>query len=59
MPRDKEELRKMKVLTGEHKGTIFIHEEEYAIVVSSETFSEDDTVLYRTFEKEELMEIKI
>jgi len=56
---DKEEPLKKQVLSGEHKGTIFIHDEEYAIVVSSETFSEDDTVLYSTFENEELVVLPI
>lgn len=57
MSNNKETPLKKQVLSGEHKGTIFIHDEEYAVVVSSETFSEDDTVLYSTFEKEELVEL--
>lgn len=48
-----------QVLSGEHTGTIFIHDEDYARVLVSKTFSEDDEVLFSTFENEEMRDVKI
>lgn len=52
-------IKGKQVLSGEHTGTIFIHDEEYARVLVSKTFSEDDEVLYSTFANEELRDVQI
>lgn len=48
-----------QVLSGEHAGTIFLHDEEYARVLVSKTFSEDDEVLFSTFANEELRDVDV
>ncbi len=52
-------IKAKQVLSGEHTGTIFLHDEEYARIIVSTTFSEDDEVLYSTFANEELREVQV
>ncbi len=52
-------IKGKQVLSGEHTGTIFLHDEEYARIIVSTTFSEDDEVLYSTFANEELREVQV
>lgn len=52
-------IKGKQVLSGEHTGTIFIHDDEYARVLVSKTFSEDDEVLFSTFENEEMRDVSI
>lgn len=52
-------IKGKQVLSGEHTGTIFLHDEEYARVLVSKTFSEDDEVLFSTFANEELRDVQI
>lgn len=46
-------------MSGEHFGTIFIHDDNVAKIIVSKTFSEDDEVLYSTFENEEMREVDV
>lgn len=53
------EIQGKQVLTGEHAGTILLHDAEFARVLVSKTFSEDDEVLFSTFENEEMRDVEI
>ena len=53
------DIKGKQVLSGEHKGTIFIHDDECARIMVSSTFSEDDEVLFKTFDSEELRDVDI
>lgn len=48
-----------QVLSGIHTGTIFIHDGENARIIVSKTFSQDEQVLFSTFENEELRDVHI
>ncbi|AFA44807.1 pyruvate formate-lyase [Klebsiella phage K64-1] len=52
-------IKAKQILSGEHTGTIFLHDDEYARILVSKTFSEDDEVLFSTFENEEMREVDI
>lgn len=52
-------IKAKQVMTGEHIGTIFIHDDNIAKIIVSKTFSEDDEVLYSTFTNEEMREVGI
>lgn len=52
-------IQAKQIMSGEHIGTIFIHDDEVAKIIVSKTFSEDDEVLYSSFENEEMREVEI
>lgn len=52
-------LEAKQVMSGEHRGTIFLKEDDVAKIIVSKTFSEDDEVLISTFDGEVLREVNI
>lgn len=52
-------MKAKQIMSGEHVGTIFIHDEEFAKILVSKTFSEDDELLFSTFENEEMRDVNI
>lgn len=52
-------IKAKQVLSGEHTGTIFIHDEEFSKIIVSKTFSEDDEVLFSIFGNEKLRDVNI
>lgn len=53
------QIQAKQIMSGEHKGTIFLHDQEYARILVSKTFSEDDEVLFNNFEKEDLRDVEL
>lgn len=52
-------MKAKQIMSGEHVGTIFIHDEELAKIVVSKTYSENDELLFKTFENEEMRDVNI
>lgn len=53
------QIQAKQIMSGEHKGTIFLHDKEYARILVSKTFSEDDEVLLSTFDNEDMRSIDV
>ncbi len=52
-------LEAKQVMSGEHRGTIFLKEDDVVKIVVSKTFSEDDEVLLSTFDGEVLRDVQV
>ena len=48
-----------QVMSGEHRGTIMLIENDIARIIVSKTFSEDDEVLLSTFDGDVLRDVEI
>ncbi|AZU98111.1 pyruvate formate-lyase [Salmonella phage SE_PL] len=52
-------IKAKQILSGEHTGTILIHDGEVARIIVSKTFSENDEVLLNIFDNEEMRDVMI